>query len=148
MTWCREETITVAQPLTQAEKAAYAEEMARLDAEIQSIDEERDRVMKSLKKQSDAKEEERRELSRAVNEGHEEQEVYCDLLKDWNTFEMVWVEAEPPYREVLRRAMTEEEKQPSLLDRDDKPQTPAEVAQAVEAAEAIEGQKPQTDKVQ
>lgn len=145
--WLREERITVSAPLTEAEKARYADEMAALDGEIEALKDERAEVSNRLKKQIDAKEEERLALSRAVNDG-ETREVLCDCLKDYNTGEMVWTDAFPPYAEVLRRAMTEEEKQPSLLDRDDKPQTPAEVAQAVEAAEAIEGQKPQTDKVQ
>ena len=67
-------------------------------------------------------------------EGKEEREIFCDCLKDWNTFEMVWVEAEPPYAEVQRRPMTPEEKQPSLLDYDHKPES-AEVAKAAKALE-------------
>ena len=113
--WIKEEKITVSQPLSEAEKARYADEMAALDGEIEALKDERAEVSNRLKKAIDAKEEERLALSRAVNEG-EMREVLCDCLKDYNTEEMVWTEAWPPYAEVLRRKMTEEEKQPSLLE--------------------------------
>lgn len=113
--WLKEERITVSAPLSTAEKASYAEEMAALDGEIEALKGERAEVSNRLKKQIDAKEEERLALSRAVNEG-ETREVLCDCLKDYNTEEMVWTNAYPPYEEVLRRKMTGEEKQPSLLE--------------------------------
>lgn len=113
--WLKEERITVSAPLSEAEKASYAEEMAALDGEIEALKGERAEVSNRLKKQIDAKEEERLALSRAVNEG-ETREVLCDCLKDYNTEEMVWTNAYPPYEEVLRRKMTGEEKQPSLLE--------------------------------
>lgn len=113
--WLKEERITVSAPLSKAEKASYAEEMAALDGEIEALKGERAEVSNRLKKQIDAKEEERLALSRAVNEG-ETREVLCDCLKDYNTEEMVWTNAYPPYEEVLRRKMTGEEKQPSLLE--------------------------------
>lgn len=126
--WLREERITVSAPLSEAEKARYADEMAALDGEIEALKDERAEVSNRLKKQIDAKEEERLALSRAVNDG-ETREILCDCLKDYNTGEMVWTDAFPPYAEVLRRKMTEEEKQPSLLeyqertDRRPRPQT-------------------------
>lgn len=117
--WLKEERITVSAPLTEAEKARYADEMAALDGEIEALKDERAEVSNRLKKQIDAKEEERLALSRAVNDG-ETREVLCDCLKDYNTGEMVWTDAFPPYAEVLRRKMTEEEKQPSLLEYQEK----------------------------
>lgn len=113
--WLKEERITVSAPLTEAEKARYADEMAALDGEIEALKDERAEVSNRLKKAIDAKEEERLALSRAVNEG-EMREVLCDCLKDYNTEEIVWTEAWPPYAEVLRRKMTKEEKRPSLLE--------------------------------
>ena len=50
-------------------------------------------------------------------DGKEEREVHCDLLKDWDKCEMVWVESTEPYREVLRRPMTAEERQGSFLEK-------------------------------
>ena len=105
------ERITVRQELTQAEKAEYAEEMSRLDAEVQELEEERDRHMKSLKKQIDAMEEERRSLSKIVREGNEEREIYCDKCADYNACEIVWTDAYPPHAVVQRRPMTAEERQ-------------------------------------
>lgn len=72
MTYVREETITVSEPLTDAERLEY---------------------------------------------GKEEREVHRDLLKDWDKCEMVWVESTEPYREVLRRPMTAEERQGSFLEK-------------------------------
>lgn len=117
--WLKEERITVSAPLTEAEKARYADEMAALDGEIEALKDERAEVSNRLKKAIDAKEEERLALSRAVNDG-EMREVLCDCLKDYNSGEMVWTDAFPPYAEVLRRKMTEEEKQPSLLEYQEK----------------------------
>lgn len=50
-------------------------------------------------------------------DGKEEREVHCDLLKDWDKCEMVWVESTEHYREVLRRPMTAEERQGSFLEK-------------------------------
>lgn len=109
--WLKQETITVTQQLTQKEKAEYAEEMAQLDDEIEELENERDSVMKSLKKQIDAKEDERRTLSKVVRNGNEEREIFCDKLADYNTCEMVWTDAHPPHDEVKRQKMTSEERQ-------------------------------------
>ncbi|MDR1659809.1 MAG: hypothetical protein LBR94_05650, partial [Desulfovibrio sp.] len=57
------EKITVTQNLTEKEKAEYADEMAKLDAEIEELEVERDTTSKSLKKRIDAKEDERRKMS-------------------------------------------------------------------------------------
>lgn len=113
--WIKEEKITVSQPLSEAEKALYAEKMAALDKEIEELENERAAISSSLKKQIDAKEQERREMSAHVNDG-ELRTFTCDCLKDYATGEMVWTEAYPPYSEVQRRKMTEEEMRPSLLE--------------------------------
>ena len=113
--WLKEEKITVSQPLSDAEKARYAEEMSALDKEIEALKDERAEVSSRLKKQIDAKEEERLAMSRKVDEG-ELRTFTCDCLKDYGTGEMVWTEAYPPYAEILRRKMTKEEMQPSLLE--------------------------------
>lgn len=117
--WLKEESITVTQPLSEAEKARYAEEMAALDKEIEELEDERAAISSRLKKQIDAKEQERREMSAHVNNG-EERTFTCDCLKDYGTGELVWTEAYPPYNEVQRRKMTPEEMQPSLLEYSEK----------------------------
>lgn len=132
--WLKEEKITVTKPLSEAEKARYAEEMAALDKEIQTLLEERAEVSSRLKKLADAKEEERLTLSKMVDEG-ELRTFSCDCLKDYSTGEMVWTEAYPPYREVQRRKMTKEEMQPSLLEYSEKMNTSAPAEEGAEPAE-------------
>ena len=106
--WLGQETITVSEQLTTAEKSEYAEEMAALDKEIEELEDERDKISKSLKKQIDAKENERRDLSKIVRDGQATREVFCDKGADYNTLEIVWTDAMPPHEEVSRRKMTEE----------------------------------------
>lgn len=67
------ETITVVQELTQAEKAAYADEMARLDDEIETLEDERDKENKAKKKQIDALE--------AAEKALLKEEVYSEELE-------------------------------------------------------------------
>lgn len=122
--WIKEESITVSTPLSEAEKARYAEEMAALDKEIEELEDERSDVSSRLKKQIDAKEQERREMSAHVNDG-ELRTFTCDCLKDYGTGEMVWTSAYPPYDEVRRRKMTKEEMQPSLLEYSEKTEAAA-----------------------
>lgn len=117
--WLKEERITVSTPLTETERAKYADEMSALDMEIESLKDERAEISNRLKKQIDAKEEERLAMSRVVSDG-ELRETLCDCLKDYSAGEMVWTEAYPPYAEILRRKMTPEEMQPSLLEYSEK----------------------------
>lgn len=131
------ETITVVQVLSQAEKAEYADEMARLDDEIETLEDERDKENKAKKKQIDALEEERRQLSKVVREGKETREIYCDKCADYNTGEIVWTDAHPPYAEVQRRAMTAEERQLPLL----KSPVPGHGEPPADVPEAHEGEK-------
>lgn len=111
----KNENIVANVPLSEAEKAIYAEKMAALDREIEELEARRAAISKSMKEQIDKKEQERRELSSSVNNGIR-RNVFCDCLKDFNTEEMVWVEKDPPYTEILRRKMTDDEKQPTLLE--------------------------------
>lgn len=111
----RHENIVANVPLSEAEKAVYAEKMAALDKGIEELEAQRAAISKSMKEQIDAKKQELRELSASVNNGIR-RNVFCDCLKDFNTEEMVWVKKNPPYTEILRRKMTDDEKQPTLLE--------------------------------
>lgn len=137
VTWHREEHILIAQPLTEQEKIEYGQEMADALDQIEKYEAELDGQRKLYKRLIEQQEKIAKDAAKLYREGKEEREIFCDCLKDWNTFEMVWVEAEPPYAEVQRRPMTPEEKQPSLLDYDHKPES-AEVAKAADAAKALE----------
>jgi hypothetical protein len=117
--WIKEDKITISVPLSEAERARYADEMAALDEQIEDLEDERAEVSSRLKKQIDAKEEERRGMSRIIKSG-EARTYSCDCLKDYNTGEMVWTEMHPPHNEVQRRKMTPEEMRPSLMEYDQK----------------------------
>ena len=134
VTWHREEHILIAQPLTEQEKIEYGQEMADALDQIEKYEAELDGQRKLYKRLIEQQEKIAKDAAKLYREGKEEREIFCDCLKDWNTFEMVWVEAEPPYAEVQRRPMTPEEKQPSLLDYDHKPES-TEVAKAAKALE-------------
>ena len=135
--WLAQETITAVKHLTQAEKAGFADDMSKLDAEIDDLEEERDSTNKRLKKLIDAKEEERKALSKIVREGQQQREVFCDRLADYNTCEIVWTDAQPPHEEISRRKMTAEELQ-LPLEKKPKPKdvAPEEQEGQAEGAEA------------
>ncbi|GEB79253.1 hypothetical protein DDE01_06680 [Desulfovibrio desulfuricans] len=124
VTWSAEEAITVTQPLTEAEKLEYGQEMADALSQIEIYEDELDAQRKHYKRLIEAEEKRAKDASRLYLEGKEEREITCDVLKDWNTMEMVWTEAAPPHAEVYRRPMTEKEKQLSLLDTPTKPVKP------------------------
>lgn len=137
ITWHREEHILIAQPLTEREKLDYGQEMADALAKIEEYEAELDGQRKYYKRLIEQQEKIAKDAATLYRDGKEEREIFCDCLKDWNTFEMVWTEAEPPYAEVQRRPMTPEEKRPSLLDYDHKPES-SEVAKAANAAKDLE----------
>lgn len=137
ITWHREEHVLIALPLTEREKLDYGQEMADALAKIEEYEAELDGQRKYYKRLIEQQEKIAKDAATLYRDGKEEREIFCDCLKDWNTFEMVWTEAAPPYAEVQRRPMTPEEKQPSLLDYDHKPESP-EVAKAADAAKNLE----------
>lgn len=117
MTYVREETITVSEPLTDAERLEYGQEMADALAKIDEYEMALDAERKHYKRLIEEQDKIAQSASKHYRDGKEEREVYCDLLKDWDTCEMVWVEACEPYREILRRPMTAEERQGSFLEK-------------------------------
>ena len=116
MTYVREETITVAEPLTDAERLEYGQEMADALAKIEEYEAALDAERKHYKR-LETQEKIAQTASKHYRDGKEEREVHCDLLKDWDKCEMVWVESTEHYREVLRRPMTAEERQGSFLEK-------------------------------
>ena len=108
--WLAEEQRTISQKLTEAEKAEYADDMAKLDKEIEELEDERSRISNSLKKQIDAKENERRAMSKIVRQGQEEREILCDKVADYDSGEIKWADAVTG-EVVDKRPMTSEERQ-------------------------------------
>lgn len=117
MTYVREETITVSEPLTDAERLEYGQEMADALDQIEKYEAELDGQRKLYKRLIEQQEKIAKDAAKLYREGKEEREVHCDLLKDWDKCEMVWVESTEHYREVLRRPMTAEERQGSFLEK-------------------------------
>lgn len=117
MTYVREEVITVTDPLTDAERLEYGQEMADSLAKIEEYEDALDAERKRYKRLIEEQEKIAQSAAKLYREGKAEREVHCDLIKDWDTCEMVWFEAEPPHREVLRRPMTAEERQGSFLEK-------------------------------
>ncbi len=115
-TYEREEIITVTDPLTDAERLEYGREMADSLAKIEEYEDALDAERKRYKRLIEEQEKIAQTAAKLYREGKAEREVHCDLLKDWDKCEMVWFEAEPPHREVLRRPMTAEERQGSFLE--------------------------------
>lgn len=116
MTYVREEIITVTEPLTDAERLEYGQEMADSLAKIEEYEDALDAERKRYKRLIEEQEKIAQSAAKLYREGKAEREVHCDLIKDWDKCEMVWFEAEPPHREVLRRPMTAEERQGSFLE--------------------------------
>lgn len=108
--WLAEEQITVTQKLTEAEKAEYADEMAKLDEQIEELEDEIDGLKKSFKKRIDAAESQRRSASKIVREGKEEREILCDKVADYDSAEIKWADAVTG-EVVDKRPMTAEERQ-------------------------------------
>ena len=108
--WQGEESVTVTQPLTEAEKLEYANDMARALREKRdleaSLKAEQDHY-KPLIKAADAAAD---KAARAFEEGKEEREIFCDKLFDFDSSEVVWADAFSG-EIVQRRRMTHEEKQ-------------------------------------
>lgn len=117
MTYVREEIITVNEPLTDAERLEYGQEMADSLAKIQEYENALDGERKRYKRLIEEQEKIAQSAAKLYREGKAEREVHCDLIKDWDKCEMVCIESEEPYREVLRRPMTAEERQGSFLEK-------------------------------
>ena len=104
-------------PLTDAERLEYGQEMADALAKIEEYEAALDAERKHYKRLIETQEKIAQTASKHYRDGKEEREVHCDLLKDWDKCEMVWVESTEHYREVLRRPMTAEERQGSFLEK-------------------------------
>ncbi|SHN66668.1 hypothetical protein [Desulfovibrio litoralis] len=106
----RSETITVTQDLNDTEKLEYGQEMAEALSNISRLESELDGIRKQFKRQIEGHETNAKSASRLYLTGKEEREIFCDLVADFNTNEMVWTDANPPHDIVKRRPMTDEEK--------------------------------------
>lgn len=135
----RQENITVTQPLSDAEKLEYGDEMAAAMKRIEELKEEQKAKNNYYKGLIAEQETTGANAAKLWREGKEERTVFCNLIADYAAGEMVWSDAETG-DVIERRKMTAEESQYPLLKKTPpSPQHslfdgPAEPADTVDAA--------------
>lgn len=132
----RSETITDYVKLTDAELASYGREMS----EAMTRRTEHKETAAHYSRLSRDAEKEAYKLNDIIQAGHEEREIDCDVIGDFNTGEIVYVEREYPHREIRRQPMTDKDRQLLLpIDPPAQPQPEPEAAvqPEPEAAEAV-----------
>lgn len=115
--WLKRDTCTKAFPLSDEDKIALGKEMAAAQAKVDELEGELADVRKEYKAKIDA---EQKRLSKAAAEFRkgktEPQDVLCDAYQDFDSGEVVYVTADEVAEEVMRRAMTADERRPTLFD--------------------------------
>lgn len=82
--------------------------------------------------------------SEVFESGEEERDITCDVIGDFNTMELVYVESEWPHREIQRRPMTDKDRQLLLpIDPPAQPQPEPETAVQPEPEAAEAAAKPE-----
>lgn len=113
LVYMQKDTITKMVPLTEEEKAQAADDMAELKMKKDALEKERREANKDYQEQIKGINSSLKEQASMVQHGVMTS-FFCDLYKDYNTEEMVWIAVETG-EEVSRRPMTDEEKRPSLF---------------------------------
>lgn len=115
-TWLKKDVIPYSFDLTDKEKIELADKMATAQGKISRLEEELAETRKALKGEIDMLQADLKEAARIFKSGKADPvPVKCDVIQDWTTDELVWVSADEEARELQRRKMTPEEKQPSLF---------------------------------
>lgn len=107
----RRETCMAKRPLDETERERVGEQMARALKRKEDLESELDTARKSYNASIKEAEKDAMRAAREWEAGSREYEVLCDVVADYDKEEFVWTETEEPYREVMRRPMTAEEKQ-------------------------------------
>ena len=81
--------------------------------------------------------------SEVFESGEEERDITCDVIGDFNTMELVYVESEWPHREIQRRPMTDKDRQ--LLLPIEPPKEAEPEAAAAQPAEPEVAEAPDTE---
>lgn len=121
----RSEKITDYVKLTDTELANYGKDMS----EAMTRRTEHKETAAHYSRLSRDAEKEAYKLNDIIQAGHEEREIDCDVIGDFNTGELVYVESEYPHREIRRQPMTAKDRQLLLpIDQPVKPQPEPEAA--------------------
>ncbi len=104
------ETITVSVPLDMEERESVGDRMASALEQIAELEDDLDSYRKSINAQIKSLEKDAETARKEWQEGKTEQEVYCDVMADYEAEAIVWIDHDNGV-EMKRRPMTAEERQ-------------------------------------
>ncbi len=118
VTWLKRDVVRKALPLSDEDKLECGKEMADALAKIEDYEAELDVQRKHFKRLIEEQEKIAADAAKQFTEGlGPEEDITCDVYQDWNTNEVVYVEATEPFTEIMRRKMSPDEMQPTLFDK-------------------------------
>ena len=107
----RTETVRKEIELSDAEKIAYGKDLVEhleSEAEYKEIASSNSARARNERKSAD-------KVIDILKAGREERNITCDVIADYNTGQIVYVESEWPHREIQRRPLTDKDRQLSLF---------------------------------
>lgn len=107
----RTETVCKEIELSDAEKIAYGKDLVEhleSEAEYKEIASSNSARARNERKSAD-------KVIDILKAGREERNITCDVIADYNTGHLVYVESEWPHREIQRRPLTDKDRQLSLF---------------------------------
>ncbi len=104
------ETITVSVPLAPEERESVGDRMASALEQIAELEDDLDSYRKSINAQIKSLQKDAEAARKEWQEGKTEQEVYCDVMADYEAEAIVWIDHDNG-TEMKRRPMTAEERQ-------------------------------------
>lgn len=104
------ETITVSVPLDLEERESVGDRMASALEKIAELEDDLDSYRKSINAEIKSLQKDAEKARKEWQEGKIEQEVYCDVMADYDAEAIIWL-VHDTSKEMKRRAMTAEERQ-------------------------------------
>lgn len=104
------ETITVSVPLAPEERESVGDRMASALEQIAELEDDLDSYRKNINAQIKSLQKDAEAARKEWQEGKTEQEVYCDVMADYEAEAIVWIDHDNG-AEMKRRPMTAEERQ-------------------------------------
>lgn len=104
------ETITVSVPLAPEERESVGDRMASALEQIAELEDDLDSYRKSINAQIKSLQKDAEAARKEWQEGKTEQEVYCDVMADYEAEAIVWIDHDNGAK-MKRRPMTAEERQ-------------------------------------
>ncbi|EGW50066.1 hypothetical protein HMPREF1022_02888 [Desulfovibrio sp. 6_1_46AFAA] len=104
------ETITVSVPLDLEERESVGDRMASALEKISELEDDLDSYRKSINAEIKSLQKDAEKARKEWQEGKIEQEVYCDVMADYDAEAIIWL-VHDTSKEMKRRAMTAEERQ-------------------------------------